>query len=66
MIGRYQMPTQVEQIVNSGVGCIRGNVAMSDAVASQLICDDLSGFTAAHPEQSLEEAHCCLSISATL
>jgi len=30
------------------------------------MCDDASGFAAADAEQSLEEPHCCLSISAIL
>jgi hypothetical protein len=53
-------------VLTGVVACIRGNVAMSDAVASQLICDDSSGFTTAHPEQLLEDAYCGLSISAIL
>ena len=45
---------------------IRDEVAVSDAVTPQLVGNDSSGFAAAHAEQSLEEARCCLSISAIL
>ena len=45
---------------------IRDEFAVSDTVTPQLVGDDSSGFAAAHAEQSLEKARCCLSISATL
>jgi len=104
--GRNKLPTQVEQVVYSGVGVkkplrlmsglesphatlsdscrlmrelrsivcvlggvvgrIRGDIAMSDSVTTQLIGNDSSELAIAYPEQALEEANGCLSISATL
>ena len=53
-------------VLRGVMDCIWDEDAVSDTVTSQLVRDDASGFTATHPEQSLEEAHSCLSISATL
>jgi hypothetical protein len=56
----------IVSVLTGVMRCIRGNVAMGDAVAPQLICDDPSGFATSYSEQAFEEANCCLSISATL
>lgn len=48
------------------VGSVREDFAIGNAVAPQLICDDSSRFPATRSQQSLEEAHRSLSISAPL
>ncbi len=53
-------------VLGGVMGRIRDEFAVSNTVAPQLVGDDSSGFAAAHVEQSLEEAHCCLPISAIL
>jgi len=53
-------------VLGGVVGHIRGDIAMSDSVTTQLIGNDSSGLAIAYPEQALEEANGCLSISATL
>ena len=65
---RWLMPElrAIVRVLAGVVGCIRGDITMSDSVTPQLVCDDPSGFAVAHSEQALEEANCCLSISATL
>jgi hypothetical protein len=42
---------------------IRHQLSMSNAITSQLISHDLPGFTAMIPQQTLEEALRCRSIS---